>query len=58
MEIIIILLVITILAIVGVGIIQKIKTARFNRKWEKERVAIDEKVATLKEKKKYVRYSA
>ena len=58
MAIIAILFIITILAIAGIGIVQKIKTALFNRKWEKQNQALDEKIATFKEKKKYVRYSA
>lgn len=58
MAIIAILFIIMILAIAGVSIIQIIRTTLFNRKWEKQRETLDGKIATLKEKKKYVRYLA
>ena len=57
MEIIIIVLVITILAIVGVAIIQKIKTACFNRKWNRQSEELEEKVENARERRKHISYS-
>lgn len=57
MTIIIIMLTITIAIIAEQALVQKIKSVRFQRKWDRQNKDLKEKVANIKESRKHISYS-